>query len=228
MDKMAFSSANIDELTEAVRKGDFEAVNGFIDRHGVAAINAHDSDGLTALMWSAMRGDTDMANLLLSKGADIEKCGADMQHFAADTGETALMKAAVFGKADMVAFLLEAGASVERQDDNARSALVWTVLGGIQKCGRVWMNEKELWQGCCDIAWSLLKAEALLETVDGNRSAALKAAESRRIAGMDQLIDLLKKDPKAELEKQHAEWKEATNCKKGLKRAIPAPKLIII
>ena len=88
-------------VAEAAMKGDATQVRALIDAG--ADVNAALGDGMTALHWSAERGDHDIAVLLLSAGARLDA--------TTRLGEfRPLHLAARGGHADVVLALLEAGA----------------------------------------------------------------------------------------------------------------------
>lgn len=98
------------QLVKAVRDNRADKVEKLLDE-GVDP-NARDSearDARTALYHAAVFGYTDIAKLLLKKGAKVD-VGAP------DTRQTPLMAAAFNENRDMVLALLEAGAQVNAQD----------------------------------------------------------------------------------------------------------------
>lgn len=97
-------------LVKAVRDNRPEKVEALLNE-GVDA-NSRDSDARdarTALYHAAVFGYTDIAKLLLKKGAKVD-LGAP------DSRQTPLMAAAFNENRDMVVALLEAGAQVDAQD----------------------------------------------------------------------------------------------------------------
>ena len=57
-------------------------------------MNAADTQGKTALMYAASKGNTQVVRLLLEAGADV--------NFANRRGETALLEAACYGRAGAI------------------------------------------------------------------------------------------------------------------------------
>ena len=132
---------DITDMTEAVRRGDAEAVRSLLDQG--ADVNAAPGDGMTALHWAAERGHAEVAELLISASADVEaktrigsytplhlgsrgghvliimtllEAGGDPDAVTTNSGVTPLhLAAAAIGGADAVAALLDHGA-----DPNAR------------------------------------------------------------------------------------------------------------
>jgi ankyrin repeat protein len=126
-------------VAEAAMRGDLAEVRALIDAG--ADVNAALGDGMTALHWSAERGDSDIASMLVSAGARVEsttRLGAYRPlHLAAKNGHTSVVRellqagalpnpgtttgvvtplhlAAASGSASSVAMLLEYGADVDR------------------------------------------------------------------------------------------------------------------
>lgn len=104
-----------DDLHWAVMLRDVNRVRASLDQG--ANVNAKDEDksGYTALMSAAMNGLTDVAKVLLDKGADV--------NIKDNYGGTALEYAALFGNADIVKLLLEKGANVNEKYSNGRTIL---------------------------------------------------------------------------------------------------------
>ena len=100
---LAWAAAPLDaQVADAAMRGNATEVRALIEVD--ADVNAALADGMTALHWSAERGDSDIASLLLSAGAEVEsttRLGAYRPlHLAAKGGHTSVVRA-----------LLEAGAT---------------------------------------------------------------------------------------------------------------------
>ena len=129
------------QVAEAAMRGDLAEVRDLIETG--ADVNAALGDGMTALHWSAERGDSDVASLLLSAGAQVEsttRLGAYRPlHLAAKGGHVSVVRellqagalpnpstmtgnvtplhlAAASGSASSVAILIEHGAEVDRSE----------------------------------------------------------------------------------------------------------------
>ena len=129
------------QVAEAAMRGDAAAVRALIEAG--ADVNAALGDGMTALHWSAERGDSDVASMLLTAGAQAEsttRLGAYRPlHLAARGGHTSVVRelleagatpnpgtttgdvvplhlAAASGSASSVAVLIEYGAEVDRSE----------------------------------------------------------------------------------------------------------------
>jgi ankyrin repeat protein len=75
-----------------------------------------DGFGYTALIWAAEKGHLDVAQLLLDRGAAIDK--------TANTGSTALIEAAKKGHLDVARLLLDRGAELDKDNCFGWSALM--------------------------------------------------------------------------------------------------------
>ena len=127
-------------IADAASRGDREAVKALLKN--AADVNAAQGDGMTALHWAAMNGDTELAQLLIVAGANIKattrlgsytplylasrhghgrviqaliKAGADVKT-GTTNGTTPLMVAAASGDIDAVRALIDAGADVNAKD----------------------------------------------------------------------------------------------------------------
>ena len=128
-------------VAEAAMRGDAAEVRALIEQG--ADVNAALGDGMTALHWAAERGDSELASLLLSAGAQVEsmtRLGAYRPlHLAARGGHASVVRdllqagatadpetmtghvaplhlAAASGSASAVAALIEYGAEVDRRE----------------------------------------------------------------------------------------------------------------
>jgi ankyrin repeat protein len=132
-------------LVEAAMQGNVEVVKQLLARG--ADVNEAQGDGMTALHWSAERGDVEIASLLLEAGANVRaltrigsytplhlasksgngpiieallRAGADVNAVTSNSGATPLHFAAAAGDVRAVTALLDRGAQV-----NARDATEW-------------------------------------------------------------------------------------------------------
>ncbi len=95
-------------LRDAVYEGNLEDVRKLLDA-GVP-VNAHDSEGGTALMWAADEGREDIVALLLARGADVN---------ARDrAGWTPLLLAANTNRLRIVSLLLPLEADTAARTNN--------------------------------------------------------------------------------------------------------------
>ncbi|MSR35994.1 MAG: ankyrin repeat domain-containing protein [Gemmatimonadetes bacterium] len=129
-------------VADAAMRGDLEAVRTLI-KSG-ADVNAAQGDGMTALHWSAMNGNRDMADLLLYAGAAVDPltrlgsytplhlaakesraevagallgAGANVKARTSTGGATALHLAAQSGAVDVINALADKGADVNARDE---------------------------------------------------------------------------------------------------------------
>ena len=127
-------------VAEAAERGDKAAVLALIKQ--AADVNAAQGDGMTALHWAAMKGDVELAQMLIYAGANVKaatrlgsytplfvasqqghagvidalvKAGADV-NAGTPNGTTPLMAAAASGEVEAVKVLLDQGANVNGKD----------------------------------------------------------------------------------------------------------------
>lgn len=118
MDVAAGESSPLDkELLEAVSQGDSALVAELVTRG--AHINAHDSNGVSALIKASVNRNLDAVKTLLGKGADVD---------ARDRyGRTALMYAAEHGHAEVVTCLVDRGADIDAGNHFNVTALMYAI-----------------------------------------------------------------------------------------------------
>ncbi|KAK9744180.1 Ankyrin repeats (3 copies) [Popillia japonica] len=105
-------------LMEAAQEGHMELVKYLLENN--ADVHAQTQTGDTALTYACENGHTDVADLLLQYGADLDlllQYGADLEH-ESEGGRTPLMKACRAGHLCTVQFLISKGADVRRQTTN--------------------------------------------------------------------------------------------------------------
>jgi ankyrin repeat protein len=127
-------------IADAAARGDREAVKALLKK--AADVNAAQGDGMTALHWAAMNGDSELAQMLIVAGANVRAttrlgaytplylasqqghapviqaliaAGADVTA-GTPNGTTPLMVAAASGELDAVTVLVESGAEVNGRD----------------------------------------------------------------------------------------------------------------
>lgn len=147
-DLMNFLHRNPITFTEFARRGDLEAVTRFLDNGIDPDVTTSEPDNYTALMAAAAFGQVEVLQLLLERGASLDKQnseGLTALMFAAYQGEleavkflighggnindeawdgtTLLMLATATGKHETVRFLLEAGADPNAKDEDGLTAL---------------------------------------------------------------------------------------------------------
>ena len=85
----------------------------------ITNIDSADSDGYTALMWAAQRGDSKSIDQLIQAGADLNKSNR--------YGMSALLYAAQAADLKCIRALLTAGADSTATDRDKRNALHWAI-----------------------------------------------------------------------------------------------------
>jgi ankyrin repeat protein len=113
---VVYSQNVTNDLFAAIEKNDIQKVKYLIAIN--ADVNARDSyASMTPLMMAAYDGYTEIAKLLIEKGAEVDAKGG------ADLDTTPLIYAASQDRADMVKLLIEKGANV-----NIKTRYGWTPL----------------------------------------------------------------------------------------------------
>lgn len=90
-------------------------VKELVEQRG-AQVDKRDVNNLTALMWTAIQGNSAMAHYLLERGAHVDNHDG--------FGKTALMMAAEYGHVETVKSLLKHGADPRVQDHSLNTALM--------------------------------------------------------------------------------------------------------
>ncbi|CAL1532319.1 unnamed protein product, partial [Lymnaea stagnalis] len=103
------------DIIEAAKHGDIQRVKEILDQDSSQRDAHSPQDGATPLMFAAMTGRLDIAELLVLKGCDVNK--QDLI-----SGWTALMQATYHGKKNVAMFLLLIGADVNIQAKNGCTA----------------------------------------------------------------------------------------------------------
>jgi ankyrin repeat protein len=132
-------------LHRAAEAGDLAGCRRLLlECKSVAYVNSLDNYQLTALMFAADEGHTEICRLLLDAKADV-----NLQ----DETQPPLMLAAMHSHKDTCTLLMESGANVNARDRNQGTALIWA--------------------GCCDIGKLLLDAGADINASDVYKNTAL-------------------------------------------------------
>jgi ankyrin repeat protein len=107
-------------LHTAALKGTSEGVRLLLD-YG-AQVNATDRFGRTAIRYSVLGGDADIARLLIERGAVVSAKPVSIDGLV---DETAIEKAAEAGETDVLKVLVESGAGDQQSLDSALWKAVW-------------------------------------------------------------------------------------------------------
>ena len=110
------SLKNVTALIFAVQNEEFELVRLFVENG--AGIKVRDSNDASALFWAVFKGNVDIIDYLISKGADVNET------FSRDGDENLdlLMLAASLGNIEVVNTLLKNGASVLHESKKGATA----------------------------------------------------------------------------------------------------------
>jgi len=99
---LIMASTGDERVVEAAMKGDRDTVRALLKQ--AADVNAAQGDGMTALHWAALKGDTEMAEMLLYAGANIKAAtrlgGYTPLYFAAKSGNTKVIEVLLKNGAD--------------------------------------------------------------------------------------------------------------------------------
>jgi uncharacterized protein len=131
-------------LLIAVREPSPRVANALIDSTTID-LNTLNSKGESALMLAALKGQRELAEKMIKKGADVNKTGWTPLHYAASAGQTALvglllenhayidaespngttplMMASMYGTPDVVKLLLEEGADPALKNQQGLTAV---------------------------------------------------------------------------------------------------------
>lgn len=125
-----------EEFIEATKAGDAARVGAMLDDDSTLVSNARDANGVSALMLAAYHGHSDVINLLLDRGIELNifEAAAAGQTRRIETlldadptlinthspdGFTPLILSAFFGRRETLEFLLARGANTEIVSNNA-------------------------------------------------------------------------------------------------------------
>lgn len=115
-----------------------------------------DANGLSALMWASSYGQVRTAQLLIQRGALVNRQGSE--------GETSLLLAAAYGHFELVRLLTSEGATVDQCDMSGNTALMYAAYGNHPYCA------KELLKHGADISAENYFAETAYGIVVANES----------------------------------------------------------
>jgi len=131
--------------------GDRAAVRSLLQKK--ADVNAPQADGATALQWTAYRDDLELADLLISAGANPKMANRE--------GATAMQLASLRGSAPMIEKLLNGGAEVNERGTHGETPLMFAARNGnlqaltlLLKRGAE-INAKESLRGTTALMWAV-------------------------------------------------------------------------
>ncbi len=156
------AAARPQEIFEAIRRGDVQAVKVIVEK-SPAVLDSRDGNGFSPLHYAAGGGNAALVAYLIDKGAMLEPT---------NIAETPLHIAAANDRSEAAAVLIKRGASLEARDDNSRTALIL--------CARE--------RGQAGTARVLLEAGAAIDAADKSGDTALSLAAWR---GKADLVGLL-------------------------------------
>ena len=152
----ARSEMPVQALLDAVRDGRIEQVKTLIEKG--ANMNARDYQGRTPLHLAAAKGDTDIAELLVKGGADVNA--------KSDTlGTTALIVAIQNGHRDTAKLLVANGADVNAKGVENQTALHCAAKRGDVGIGKILMAQGAQTEAKCEhggtpLAWAAYEGQA--------------------------------------------------------------------
>ncbi|HEY1898420.1 MAG TPA: ankyrin repeat domain-containing protein [Steroidobacteraceae bacterium] len=118
-----------------------------------ADVDATASDGSTALLWAAHRGDAAQVKRLIAAGANVSLAN----HY----GATPMSEAATQGETDVIALLLKAGADVNSANAEGETALMEVARTGRLDAARLLLSHganvqaRETWGGQTALMWAV-------------------------------------------------------------------------
>lgn len=149
------------QIANAAQNGDREAVRALLKKG--LDVNEAQGDGTTALHWAAMKGDAEMAQMLIVAGANVRATTRLGSY-------TPLYLAAKGGYSEIVAALLAAGADAKAVTSNGTTPLMIAAAAGDTK------SINSLVENGADINATETKGETPLMFAAGfNRLDAVKA-----------------------------------------------------
>ncbi|MGH9219403.1 MAG: ankyrin repeat domain-containing protein, partial [Vicinamibacterales bacterium] len=111
-------------IADAASRGDREAVMALLKK--AADVNAAQGDGMTALHWAAMNGDSELAQMLIVAGANVRATTRLGTY-------TPLYLASQQGHAAVIQALVKAGADVKAGTPNGTTPLMAAAGNGYSR-----------------------------------------------------------------------------------------------
>ena len=154
----------VEPVTTAILFENFEEVKQLIENADNNEIDCIDEDGSTTLIYTARNGYTEIVELLIAAGANVNTAEVD--------GTTALIWVAYQGHTKIARLLVFAGADVNaKEEEDGWTALIWAA-----------------YQGHTEIAELLIVAGADINAAEKDNWTALIFAASE---GYTEIVELL-------------------------------------
>lgn len=109
------------EIHDAVRKGEVERIKAILDKDPLA-VNLEDERSWTPLHWAALRGNKELVELLITRGAVVK--------VSERNDRTPLHYASYQGHQEVVKLLIQKGAIVDAKAVGSASPLNWAAQAG--------------------------------------------------------------------------------------------------
>jgi ankyrin repeat protein len=161
------------ELIDAAKAGESAAAISLVD-HG-ADVNAAASDGTSALMWAAHRGDGPLVDRLLKAHADPKRVNS--------YGATALSEAAVFGDTGIIKKLLAAGVDADVPGADGQTPLMIVARTSNVEAAEALLshgakiNTREQWRNQTALMWAAAQGQPAMVKLLIRRGADVDARE---------------------------------------------------
>ena len=152
----AVASAAVDGIVDAAKKNDAAAVRAALEQG--ADVNAHSSDGTSALHWAVYNDNADLVARLIEAGADVNPRN--------DYDSTPLGEAAVTGDAEVVRKLVAAGADVNAPGPDGETPLMVLARGNGLDAARILIEHgadvkaREKWRGQTALIWAAAEGQS--------------------------------------------------------------------
>ena len=134
----------------------------FIAQHPKTNLNVRNSHGESALMLVCLKGELELAKMLIKRDADINHPGWTSLHYAASGGHT-----------DIVQLLLDQSAYIDAESPNGTTPLMMAARYGNEKAVQLLITEGADWK-----LKNQLGLTALDFAVQGRRPEAIKLLQS--------------------------------------------------
>ena len=134
----------------------------FIAQHPKTNLNVRNSHGESALMLVCLKGELELAKMLIQRDADINHPGWTSLHYAASGGHTAIIQ-----------LLLDQSAYIDAESPNGTTPLMMAARYGNEKAVQLLITEGADWK-----LKNQLGLTALDFAVQGRRPEAIKLLQS--------------------------------------------------